>query len=161
MGDIQQRECTQHDVFALSMILADADHKELMALGVVAPDDDVFEALERCVTNSVKTYSVYKQGAILAIGGYTASGNCWFLSSKHLANLSKPDRYAFRQLLMRNLMDTLKIFPVLCNSAWAKNTQHLRLIESCGGRIGTAGYIPNGEEFVYFEFRREDYPQLN
>lgn len=161
MDSIIQMKCTKHDVFALSRTLSDADCNELKASGALKVGESLEECLTRCVVGSEKTYAIRSHGAILAIGGYTENGNCWFLSSKYLAKLSQEKRKEFRAQLMENLLNTLKLFPVLCNMAWAKNTQHLRLIESCGGRIGTSGYAPSGEEFVYFEFRREDYPQLN
>ena len=161
MVEMQQHDCTEQDVHALSYTLSEADRNELIAVGVLAPNEVALECLRRCAMNSEKTYAIRLRGATLAIGGYTVSGNCWFLSSKHLSKISKEERSHFRAQLMENLLNTLKLFPVLCNMAWAKNTQHLRLIESCGGRIGTSGYAPSGEEFVYFEFRREDYPQLN
>ncbi|MGL5643179.1 MAG: phage protein Gp13 family protein [Metamycoplasmataceae bacterium] len=122
----------------------------------------LYDVLERCVTNSVKTYAIRCKATDipLAIGGYTSVGNCWFLSSKFLPELTVTERHEFRCILMKNLLETLKLFPVLCNVAWSQNTQHLRLIQSCGGRIGTEGYGPNSELFTYFSFHREDYPHF-
>lgn len=169
MGDVKdgkyfyQDDCTPNDIANIALDLHPDDEKELRAGEFLLPNGDKHECLKRCVSNSVKTYAIRCSATDLtmAIGGYTESGNCWFLSSEWLMEFTPEERADFRGLLMQNLLNTLKLFPVLRNVAWAKNTQHLRLIQSCGGHLGDSGYMPNGEEFVYFEFRREDYPQLN
>lgn len=176
MGDLPKGEyfyqdlSTTEDLHSLARDMHPDDIKELVAGGFLTANSrgragykERITCLERCVANSVKTYAIRCSATerTMAIGGYTESGNCWFISAVWLMGFGPEERKELRDLLMQNLMNTLKLFPVLSNAAWAKNTQHLRLIESCGGRIGTSGYIPNGEEFVYFEFRREDYPQLN
>lgn len=164
MGEcFYQTDCTTEDIAELAETMHPDDIAELRACGVYKEGDELRDVLVTSVTNSKVTYVIRcsKSHLPLAIGGYTVQGYCWFLSSKALIDLSAPERHMFRQMLMQNLLSTLKLFPKLENLAWSRNKQHLRLIESCGGHLLGEVILPTGEYFVHFEFRREDYPQLN
>ena len=154
-----QTDCEVVDIIALEKDLHPDDRKELIASGVFREGESLRNVLEHCVSNSVKTYAIRCSASDLtmAIGGYTKHGHCWFLSSDWLLELWPQERAGFRKLLMMNLMNTIKLFPVLSNMAWKQNIQHLKLIESCGGHLVKEVVLPTGETFVYFEFRREDY----
>ena len=158
-----QTACTPEDIAELAEVMHPDDIAELRACGAYKEGDELRDVLTTSVTNSKVTYVIrcVKSSMPLAIGGYTPHGFCWFLSSKALIDFSAMERHMFRQMLMKNLLDTLKLFPKLENMAWSKNKQHLRLIESCGGHLMGEFMLPTGEYFVHFEFRREDYPQLN
>lgn len=154
-----QTDCEVIDVIALEKDLHPDDQQELIASGSMRRGEPLRPVLERCIANSAKTYAIRCSATDLtmAIGGYTEHGHCWFLSSDWLMELWPQERADFRKLLMMNLMNTLELFPVLSNMAWERNTQHLKLIESCGGHVLDRRVLPTGEAFMYFEFRREDY----
>lgn len=158
-----QDDCKAVDIAELAETMHPDDIAELRACGAYKKGDQLRDVLETSVSNSEKTYVIRCAVSELpmAIGGYTKQGYCWFLSSAALLGLSAPERHEFRHMLMVNLLGTLKLFPKLENLAWSKNKQHLRLIESCGGHLMDEYLLPSGEYFVHFEFRREDYPQLN
>lgn len=164
MGEcFYQTDCTAEDIAELAETMHPDDIAELRACGALKDGDALEDVLTTSVSNSKVTYVIRcaKSDLPMAIGGYTKQGYCWFLSSKALIDLSAMERHMFRQMLMKNLLDTLKLFPKLENLAWSRNKQHLRLIESCGGHLLGEAILPTGEHFVHFEFRREDYPQLN
>lgn len=164
MGEpFYQTTCTSHDIAELAETMHPDDIAELRACGAYKEGDELRDVLSTSVKNSKVAYVIRcaKSALPMAIGGYTPHGYCWFLSSKALIDLSATERHMFRQMLMVNLLNTLKLFPKLENMAWSKNKQHLRLIESCGGHLLGEHLFPSGEYFVHFEFRREDYPQLN
>ena len=158
-----QRPVSLRDIDELAEMLHPDDIAELRACGAYKEGDKLCDVLDTSVSNSEVTYVIrcVKSHLPMAIGGYTVHGYCWFLSSKALIDLSAPERHEFRQMLMVNLLSTLKLFPKLENMAWSKNKQHLRLIEACGGHLMGEHMLPTGEYFVHFEFLREDYPQLN
>lgn len=154
-----QAACDEVDIVELAETMHPDDIAELRACGAYKEDDSLENVLRTSVSNSKVTYAIRCKltNMPLAIGGYTPHGYCWFLSSKALIDFSATERHIFRQMLMKNLLDTLKLFPKLENLAWTKNKQHLRLIESCGGHLLGEFLLPTGEYFVHFEFRREDY----
>ena len=154
-----QDYCAPSDIAELAETMHPDDIAELRACGAYKEGDSLHDVLLTSVKNSKVAYVIRcaKSTLPMAIGGYTPHGYCWFLSSKALIDMSAPERHIFRQMLMKNLLDTLKIFPKLENLAWSKNKQHLRLIESCGGHLLGDVLLPSGEYFVHFEFRREDY----
>ncbi|MGL5784022.1 MAG: phage protein Gp13 family protein, partial [Alphaproteobacteria bacterium] len=82
-------------------------------------------------------------------------GLCWFLTSKLVAGFTKEERWSFRMMLRRNLIETLKVHHTLFNVVWNQNEDHLRLIKSMGARIGDSEY-----GFTSFSFHREDFSEF-
>lgn len=156
---LRSRHCVD-----LGRHLSVMDRRELVATGAWDPTkQSVADVLARALKSpDCTSYAVVnpRSGCVYAVGGYDTEGTCWFLTSRIVAyEFDAKERALFRSILHFNLMETLKIHPVLRNVVMSKNVRHVKLIESMGARMGDEGYIAD-ELFQHFEFHREDFPQF-
>lgn len=156
---LRARHCTD-----LARHLSVMDQRELIATGAWDPKkQSVADVLSTALKDETCTsYAVVnpRSGCVYAVGGYDTSGTCWFLTSRIVSyEFDAKERALFRSILHHNLIETLKIHPVLHNVVMSKNVRHVKLIESMGARMGEEGHA-NGEQFQHFEFHREDFPQF-
>lgn len=159
MVELIQEKLRVSHCMDLATHLSMADMRELRASGewdpVCQSMGDLLcraasaEGFVHYAIRDVHTKTVY------AIGGYGQDGLCWFLTSKHVAEFSQPERWSFRMMLRRNLIETLKVHDVLFNVVWNQNENHMRLIQSMGARMGSTD-----GNFTHFAFHREDFPEF-
>lgn len=151
---LRQRHCAD-----LAKHLSVADMRELMASGEWDPTCmTIGDLLSRAVQAEGFTHYAIRNkrsGCVYAVGGYGSDGLCWFLTSKLVAGFTKEERWSFRMMLRRNLIETLGVHDVLFNVVWNQNEDHLRLIKSMGARIGSTD-----GQFTSFSFHREDFSEF-
>lgn len=140
--------------------LSMADMRELRASGEWDPvSQSIGDLLMRAAGAEGFTHFAIRDihtQTVYAIGGYGVDGLCWFLTSKHVAEFTKEERWSFRMMLRRNLIATLEVHPILFNVVWNQNEQHIRLIQSMGARFGSTD-----GQFTHFSFHREDFSEFN
>jgi len=147
----------------LASHLSKADMNELMVtsgLSEAPTYDEMVVTLTVCDQYSDFTYAVVDSanGFVYAIGGYTEKGVVWFLSSKHLSELDKESRKAFRQILIDNLYVVLSELKIdLWNYVWMGNPKHIKLISSLGARMSGPVTGKGGEQFLKFQFLQRDF----
>lgn len=139
----------------LSMTLSDADYNE-MCFNRKTTSIYVIEALKSAIRQCQNTYTIIHKEQVLAIGGFTDSGCCWFLTSNIVDTLDKQDRKLFREELCKNRDEALLVHPILYNYIWKGNEAHVRFVESCGARFFCGSY----GDHIPFQFHREDFPHL-
>lgn len=145
--------------FDLGRHLSMSDMRELQASGEWDPTcQSLGDLLSRASTAEGFTHYAIRNkrsGVTYAIGGYGQDGLCWFLTSKLVAEFSKEERWSFRMLLRKNLIETLKVHDVLFNVVWNQNERHMQLIKSMGARMGSTD-----GQFTHFAFHREDFSEF-
>ncbi|MGL5583283.1 MAG: phage protein Gp13 family protein [Cetobacterium sp.] len=164
--EFKQEEFNEGHAACLALHLSAEDYGELIATGALSIGAD-FEgievALNKAATYSQKCYAIVNKstGLVYAIGGYTAEGVIWFLSSRYLKNFTKECKREFKGMLRDNLLHTLTLFDKpLWNYAWYHSKTHLKLISSMGARMSGPVTTEKGVKFVKFEFYQEDFKEV-
>lgn len=147
------------DGLELAQHLSDADRKELEVTHGIT---DAEKALVDSIELSEEAYAIVNEhcGVVYAVGGYTSLQTCWFLTSKYVESFNKEERKAFAQLLMKGRDIGLKAYPKLSNFIWCGNPAHIEFTQRSGARMGCKITFINDEDYVPFEFHREDFPHL-
>ncbi|AZV02372.1 internal virion protein A [Pectobacterium phage Q19] len=105
-----------------------------------------FPIPEECVS-MVHTWS----GKVLAIGG-NVGDQVWFVTSYLVSRLSRGERKAFRECILKYRNEMLAQYPTLWNYVWVGNTSHIRFLKTIGA-VFENDFTLNGQ-FQLFTIRR-------
>lgn len=86
-----------------------------------------FPDASECVT-------LWGTGRPLAIGG-NCGDQVWFVTSYHVAHLSREYKKLFRKAIMEYRDMVLEVYPVIWNYVWVGNKSHIRFLKTIGAEF--------------------------
>ena len=121
------------------------DAEEILMSSGLTPQESMLEA---CNSNMENIAIESEGGTVYAVGGFSKEGVVWFVVTKEVSGFGLRDKLQLFRLieLMKDKVLT-NVSPIIYNTVYKKNTQHLKLLELLGADFEE---LPTDDRFLLF-----------
>jgi len=122
------------------------DAEEILMSSGLTPTAAMLEAYGNPKMENIAIES--EGGTVYAVGGFSKDGVVWFVVTKEVSGFSLRDKLQLFRLieLMKDKVLT-NVSPIIYNTVYKKNTQHLKLLELLGADFEE---VPTDDRFLLF-----------
>ena len=121
------------------------DAEEILMSSGLTPQESMMEAYK----SNMENIAIESEGGtVYAVGGFSKEGVVWFVVTKEVSGFSLRDKLQLFRLieLMKDKVLT-NVSPIIYNTVYKKNTQHLKLLELLGADFEE---VPTDDRFLLF-----------
>ena len=121
------------------------DAEEILMSSGLTPQESMMEAYK----SNMENIAIESEGGtVYAVGGFSKDGVVWFVVTKEVSGFSLRDKLQLFRLieLMKDKVLT-NVSPIIYNTVYKKNTQHLKLLELLGADFEE---VPTDDRFLLF-----------
>ena len=128
------------------------DAEEILASSGMTPWESMREAYK---SNHLENLAIVDdEDIVYSVGGFSKDGLVWFVVTKEVAEFNLKEKLQVFRLIKQMRDGVLSnVHPVIYNTVYKKNTNHLKLLELLGA---TFEEVPTDDRFLFFSIEAKE-----